>query len=464
MQLIFDPYEDNNLLEDYEDEPRSRQNRKLDTSDHLEENPNRLYYDPSKISAAALDDGVHNIPGSPWAKPANRPNSRPKETLPIAHFVSTCAVALSLLWISAIIFFAVWNFDNLGRMIAEILLGVICFLGLFWNSYYTTASIFMCFVPGRAFQTNTKYSSVIPEEKAIHDEWLSVTIQIPVYKEPVHQIILPTLESCIRARDFYINSTGAKCNIVVCDDGMMVFLRNNFAAAEMLWETVIKSKGKILKLSRLLQTVPRPSRQHLKGLQSKSVYEVFHRMLFYYHFQIGFVARSTWDRPGKAKRASNLNSHLRLVWGAKQQEDMSYGQALYQMSHNSDGSRFMMFGNDISIGKLLVITKASSRMAESVILKTVPEFLNDQGLGFTQHATKVSTAWLRQNCVYDYDLSCYFRDYQFSIADTGRSKRRNLLCQPDICVLRCYVSRPSPVELHSRVPSSFGGTICLSEK
>jgi hypothetical protein len=49
-----------------------------------------------------------------------------------------------------------------------------------------------------------------------------------------------------------------------------------------------------------------------------------------------------------------------------------------------------MFGNDISIGKLLVITEANSRMAEQVITKTVPEFLNDSGLGFTQHATKVS--------------------------------------------------------------------------
>lgn len=408
MPVSNDPYEDT-LLEEYEDEPKSsrRQSRK---DEYLEENPNRLYYDPAKISSeAALDDGVHNIPGSPWAKPANRPNSRPKETLPIARFVSTFAVALLILWIAAIIFFAVYNFQNLGRMAAEISLGVICFLGLFWSSYSTTSSIFKCFVSGRAFQTNTKYSSVIPEQKATHDEWLSVTIQIPVYRQPVHEVILPTLESCMLARDYYIRATGAKCNIVVCDDGMMVFLKNNFAAAEMLWETVMRSKGKILKLSKLLRTVPRPSRQHLKGLQSKAVYEVFHRMLFYYHFQIGFVARSTWDRPGKAKRASNLNSHMRLVWGAIQKQDMSYGQALYQMSHNSDGSRYLMFGNDIAIGKLLVITEASSRMAESVILKTVPEFLNDEGLGFTQHATKVCMGFFECNKVYDGEANSAFK-------------------------------------------------------
>lgn len=394
----IDPYEDR--IPEFEDEEnpvaRSSSRRRRRRRDQAaEENPNRLYYDPVKISsAAALDDGVHNIPGSPWAKPAVRPNSRPKETLPVAKFVATFAVILSILWITAIILFAVWNFNNLGRMIGEIILGVTCFFGLFWNSYYTTTSIFKCMVPGRAIQTNTKYSSVIPEEKSPFDKWLTVTIQIPVFKEPVHHVILPTLESCIKARDHYIRSTGTECNIVVCDDGMMVFLKNNFAAAEMLWETIVQSKGRILKLSRLLRSVPRPSRMHLKGLQSRSVYEVFHRMLFYYHFRIGFVARSTWDRPGKAKRASNLNSHMRLVWGAKQKEDIPYPQALHQMSHNADGSRFIMFGNDISIGQLLVITEANSRMAESVITKTVPEFLNDSGLGFTQHATKVSEDFL----------------------------------------------------------------------
>ena len=355
----------------------------------LEENPNRLYYDPN-----AVVEGVHNIPGSPWAKPPIRPNSRPKETLPIAKYVATLSIVFCLLWVGTVIFFALWNYKNGPRMVVEICMGVLCFLGMFSNSYFTVSSIFKACIPSRALRTNTRYSSVVPEEKAPLDEWLSVTIQIPVYKEPIHTVLLPTLESCVQARNFYIQSTGCKANICVCDDGMMVLLKNNFAAAEMLWETITKTKGKILKLSRLLKVVPRPSRQHLKGLNCNSVYEVFHRMLFYYHFQIGFIARSTWDRPGKSKKASNLNAHMRLVWGAKQQiEDnksrLSFDQVLHQMSHNSDGSRFIMFGNDISVGELLVITDANSRMAESVIHKTVPEFLNDPGLGFTQHATKV---------------------------------------------------------------------------
>lgn len=171
----------------------------------------------------------------------------------------------------------------------------------------------------------------------------------------------------------------------------MNFLKDNFAAAEMLWEYITETKGRVIKLSKLLKLVPRASRRHLKGLRSQSVYEVFHRMLYYYHHNIGFVARSTVDRRGKFKKASNLNSHLRLALGAAQlseTEDMSFQEALMRESHNEDGSRYVMFGNDVRLGHLICVNDADARMAESVILKTVPEFLSDPTLGFTQHATK----------------------------------------------------------------------------
>jgi cellulose synthase/poly-beta-1,6-N-acetylglucosamine synthase-like glycosyltransferase len=220
---------------------------------------------------------------------------------------------------------------------------------------------------------------------------LNITIQIPVYKESLQEVMMPTLKSCITSQRYYEKTTGARCNIVICDDGMMAYMKNNFAACEMLWETIEQTKGRVFKLSHLLNKVPRPSRRHLKGLSSKSVYEVFHRMLFYYHYNIGFVARSTWDRRGKFKKASNLNSHLRLVWGAEQvagAEGTTYEEGLIENSHNSDGSRFTMFGGDISIGHLIIVNDADARMSKEVITKTVPEFLNDKSLGFTQHATK----------------------------------------------------------------------------
>jgi cellulose synthase/poly-beta-1,6-N-acetylglucosamine synthase-like glycosyltransferase len=271
---------------------------------------------------------------------------------------------------------------------------VLSFFGLFWNSYFIISSIFKCFIPAKAFRTNTKYCSMIPEIKSPEASWVNVTIQIPVYKESLLEVIIPTLNSCIKSRDFYRKNTGARCNIVICDDGMMAFLGDNFPAAEMLWESIVQTKGQVIKLSALLKILPNGSKGHLKGLRSKGVYEVFHRMLFYYHYQIGFVARSTVDRRGKFKKASNLNSHLRLALGAAQYLDdneesgMSFREVIHVQSHNDDGSGFVMSGGDIRVGALICVNDADARMAESVILKTVPEFLNDNTLGFTQHATK----------------------------------------------------------------------------
>lgn len=382
----FNPFghsDDDDVAEFFED------NDSADLEAYVDDNPNKIFSDPRKN--AVLNEGVHEIPGSPWAKPANRPSNRPTEPLAIARYASSLAFTLAFGWCVGIFVLAIWNYSSLGRTIVEIFLGLLSFFGLFWNSYFTVSSIFKCFIPSRAFQTNTKYCSMIPEEKPSNSSWSNVTIQIPVYKESLQEVVMPTLKSCMKSRDYYIRKTGSRCNIVVCDDGMMAFLKNNFAAAEMLWETICKTNGKIFKLSQLLQQVPRPSRRHLKGLKSHSVYEVFHRMLFYFHYDIGFVGRSTWDRRGKFKKASNLNSHLRLVWGAEQvakTHDMSLDQSLIEVSHNSDGSRDIMFGNDVSIGHLIVVNDADARMSETVILKTVPEFLNDKFLGFTQHATK----------------------------------------------------------------------------
>jgi cellulose synthase/poly-beta-1,6-N-acetylglucosamine synthase-like glycosyltransferase len=340
-----------------------------------------------------LDNDASLIPGSPFSKPANKISNRPTEPLAIAKYASTFAFFVTFGWVAFLFFMAIWNYNSVGRIIVEVILALLSFFGLFWNSYFIVASIFKCFIPAQAFKKNTKYCSIIPEPKPAEADWLEVTIQIPVYKESLREVLAPTLRSCIAARDYYAKKSKARCNIVVCDDGMMALLRDNFPAAEMLWNSIHETQGQTVRLSKLLKHVPRASRRHLKGLRSRNVYEVFHRMLFYYHYKIGFVARSTIDRRGKFKKASNLNSHLRLALGAAQlaestDNSLSFNEALLRESHNEDGSRYVMFGNDIKLGHLICVNDADARMAESVILKTVPEFLDDKSLGFTQHATK----------------------------------------------------------------------------
>lgn len=193
----------------------------------------RYFNNPHK---RLLDNDASQIPGSPFSKPMNTPSNRPSEPLAIAKHASTLACFLTLGWVVYLIFAAVWYYDNIGRIIVEIILALLSFFGLFWNSYFIVASLMKCFIPVKAFKTNTKYCSIIPETAPVNAQWLDVTIQIPVYKESLKEVLMPTLNSCITARDYYSRKTGARCNIVVCDDGMMAMLRDNFPAAEMLWK------------------------------------------------------------------------------------------------------------------------------------------------------------------------------------------------------------------------------------
>lgn len=229
-----------------------------------------------------LDNDASLIPGSPFSKPRNKISSRPTEPLSIAKYVSTLAFVVTLGWVAYLFFLAIDTYQSPGRIVIEVILAIISFFGLFWNTYFIIASIGKCFIPTRAFCTNTKYCSIIPETKPPEASWMDVTIQIPVYKESLREVLMPTLKSCMKARDFYHKNTAsvghskaAKCNIVVCDDGMMAFLRDNFAAAEMLWDAILKTQGRVVKLSKLLKTVDATSRRHLKGMRSKNVYEVF---------------------------------------------------------------------------------------------------------------------------------------------------------------------------------------------
>ena len=191
---------------------------------------------------------------------------------------------------------------SVGRTIVECILAIITFFGIFWNTYFTASSVMKCFIPAKAFKTNGKYFSCIPEKKHPDDEWLDVTIQIPVYKESLVEVLRPMLESCMATRDHHETKSGAQCNIVVCNDGIMVYLKNNFAAAEMLWDNVEQTQARISDVNVLLKRVPRVARLHLRGLDSKSIVEVFNRMLFYYWHNIGWVARSTIDCCGKFKK------------------------------------------------------------------------------------------------------------------------------------------------------------------
>lgn len=348
-----------------------------------------------------LDRDASLIPGSPFSKPMNRSSSRPSDAMSIARVTANVSFLATLAAVGFLVYISVTNFESSGRITLSSFLSIISFFGMFW-SFYVIVSVFLqCFIPAKAFKTNTKFCSIIPETKAPTALWVDVTIQIPVDHEPLQEVLVPTLKSCVLARAHYTRNTEAQCNIVVCDDGLMTLLRDNFAAAELLWENICRTKGRTIRLSNLLKGLSRPVRKHLKGLRSKAVHEAFLRLLFYYHYKIGFVARSALGRHGKSRTESNLNSHLRLALASMQRQEnegdeLSFEDALLEISHHDDGSRHIMFGNNVSLGKLIIVGSPDMLIPEAVIVQTVPEFLNDPTLGFTQHAMKAKPRQRRE--------------------------------------------------------------------
>ena len=64
-----------------------------------------------------------------------------------------------------------------------------------------------------------------------HADWPSVTIQIPIFRESFDDTIRPTLDAAREAARRYAASTGARCNLLVCDDGLLHFAANDLERA-----------------------------------------------------------------------------------------------------------------------------------------------------------------------------------------------------------------------------------------
>jgi hypothetical protein len=126
----FNPFghsDDDDVAEFFED------NDSRDEEADVDENPNRMYFDPKKT--AVLNEGVHEIPGSPWAKPPNRPSSRPTEPLPIARYASSVAFTLASGWCISLFVLAFWNYASVGRVIVEVMLGAQITCHWLWSYY-----------------------------------------------------------------------------------------------------------------------------------------------------------------------------------------------------------------------------------------------------------------------------------------------------------------------------------------
>ena len=212
-------------------------------------------------------------------------------------------------------------------------------------------SLFQIFGPVSQLKYNSKFYSAVPSPRLnIADGPLPhVTVEMPVYKEGLEAVIMPTVESLNAAIADY-RSHGGTCNIFINDDGMQ-----------------------------LISEEDREARQQ-----------------FYAKNDIGWVARpkhnptgeglAKFVRKGKFKKASNMNYGLAIsikveekllqldrnntVW-TQDEEDDAYAEALQQVLADEKG-RAWAAGN-IRVGDYILIVDSDTRVPVNCMIDAVSE-------------------------------------------------------------------------------------------
>jgi hypothetical protein len=214
-------------------------------------------------------------------------------------------------------------------------------------------------------------------------EYLKQTTSIPVYDEP-WRIIKRTLEYAIDARDRYNKKAGGEyANIVVSDDGLMVFAKNNIESA--------------------LEEI---ERKNQNGQQlSTEEEEIYYRISFYKEHNIGVIARPkdktkySWgdfERRGLFKKASNLNHSLIInkILGELIENGMSYEDAVNsvkkQLINDKPIFENTYISGNIMVGDIILLLDKDSTVAPNAISATMTEFVIDTSLGYTQNQTVIN--------------------------------------------------------------------------
>ncbi|WVR04424.1 hypothetical protein IAU60_001426 [Kwoniella sp. DSM 27419] len=232
----------------------------------------------------------------------------------------------------------------------------ICIMGNLWQMFGPVA---------QCQQNSSYYSGKAP--KRMTGRLPHITIQMPVYKEGLEGVIIPTVESLKKAITTY-ERQGGSVNIFVFDDGMQI------------WD--------------------------------EEEQEI--RKAYYDRNNIGWTARPKHNadgfiRKGRFKKASNMNFGNRLslrveeimdeirpmpteeeeaewVW-TDEDERQIYDEALAKALEESEGIAWA--AGNIRIGELILIIDSDTRVPEDCFLDAASEFNSSPNIAIIQHESAV---------------------------------------------------------------------------
>lgn len=96
----------------------------------------------------------------------------------------------------------------------------ICVIGNLWQA----------FGPIAHFHQNSSYYSGSAPARSLKTRLPHFTVQMPVYKEGLEAVIVPTIESLKKAITTY-ERQGGTVSILICEDGMQVSSRSALRSA-----------------------------------------------------------------------------------------------------------------------------------------------------------------------------------------------------------------------------------------
>ncbi|PQE16287.1 glycosyltransferase family 2 protein [Rutstroemia sp. NJR-2017a WRK4] len=301
----------------------------------------------------------------------------------VIGFALTLVVFVEMLCASRLITEYEWD----GGVIRFALVAVIPFFVMFSLFFMVViaGSLFQLVGPLTWVRQNSRFYSAKPPKRGRYPdlELPHITIQMPVYKEGLKGVIIPTVTSILAAIRYY-EAQGGSASIYVNEDGMQAVDPELAEARKTFYEL-----NNIGYCSR-----PKHTHSKKKWYQGKKVQDN----------PEGFI------RAGQFKKASNMNyclhfsirvedELLRLI-GEKcaaegrhtdditvEEENVLYKQALDTCIEQDEGRTWA--GGNVRIGDIILIIDSDTRVPEDCLLLGALEMHESPEVAILQHASGV---------------------------------------------------------------------------
>ncbi|KAJ9112325.1 hypothetical protein QFC19_000745 [Naganishia cerealis] len=231
----------------------------------------------------------------------------------------------------------------------------ICVIGNLWQM----------FGPIAHFRENSSYYSgkapvrmtgILPQ----------ITIMMPVYKEGLEGVIIPTVESLKVAMGTY-ERQGGSVNIVICDDGMQI------------WEPEEAGRRKAYYERNNIGWCARPKHNH-NGFIRKGKFKKASNMNF--TNKVSLRVEEIMDELRPQPPSEDLDWH----WSHEDEQDI-YEEALARALEETNGLAWAM-GN-IRIGEIILIIDSDTRVPTDCFLDAASEMHWAPELSIIQHESSV---------------------------------------------------------------------------